>query len=132
MSSVHRPYQDNLSALIHEPTFENAASEAIFGKSRLPRVPLRAVRSLSAGARQANGPAVADVGEEAVRMHGEGWPPSGRRCLPEGLPVDPERSIDVPTALAELFDPDLHLDLRSWHLGRTRYLFSRPITPRET
>ena len=52
-------------------------------------------------------------------MHGEGGPPSGRCCFPEGIPVDHERSIDVPTALAEFFDPDLHLDLRSWHFGGT-------------
>ena len=50
-------------------------------------------------------------------MHGEGGPPSGRCCFPEGIPVDHERSIDVPTALAEPFDSDLHLDLRSWHFG---------------
>ena len=24
-TALHRPYQDNLSALIHEPTFKNAA-----------------------------------------------------------------------------------------------------------
>ena len=29
------PYQDNLSALIHEPTFRNAAGEAIFTKAKL-------------------------------------------------------------------------------------------------
>lgn len=29
------PYQDNLSALIHEPTFKNAAGNAIFTKARL-------------------------------------------------------------------------------------------------
>ena len=29
------PYQDNLSALIHEPTFKKAAGEAVFGKARV-------------------------------------------------------------------------------------------------
>jgi type I restriction enzyme, R subunit len=29
------PYQDNLSALIHEPTFKRVASEAVFQKARL-------------------------------------------------------------------------------------------------
>jgi type I restriction enzyme R subunit len=29
------PYQDNLSALIHEPTFKQAAGEAVFGKARV-------------------------------------------------------------------------------------------------
>jgi hypothetical protein len=54
-SALHRPYQDNLSALIHEPTFKNAAGEAIFEKLRLPRVLLRVVRSLSAGADRPTG-----------------------------------------------------------------------------
>src|SRR5207248_1516143 len=29
------PYQDNLSALIHEPSFKQAAGEAVFGKARV-------------------------------------------------------------------------------------------------
>ena len=29
------PYQDNLSALIHEPSFKQAAGEAIFSKARV-------------------------------------------------------------------------------------------------
>src|SRR5512145_144267 len=29
------PYQDNLSALIHEPTFKKAAGEAVFNKARV-------------------------------------------------------------------------------------------------
>ena len=29
------PYQDNLSALIHEPTFKQAAGEAVFSKARV-------------------------------------------------------------------------------------------------
>ena len=33
--SLHLPYQDNLSALIHEPTFKQAAGEAVFNKARL-------------------------------------------------------------------------------------------------
>ncbi len=34
-SSLKLPYQDNLSALIHEPTFKTAAGEIIFTKARL-------------------------------------------------------------------------------------------------
>lgn len=34
-SSLHLPYQDNLSALIHEPTFKAVAGEAIFSKARV-------------------------------------------------------------------------------------------------
>src|SRR5437868_10384720 len=33
--SLRLPYQDNLSALVHEPTFKAAAGEAIFTKARL-------------------------------------------------------------------------------------------------
>ncbi|THJ19999.1 MAG: DUF4145 domain-containing protein [Nitrospira sp. CG24D] len=34
-SSLRLPYQDNLSALIHEPTFKAVAGEAIFSKARV-------------------------------------------------------------------------------------------------
>jgi type I restriction enzyme R subunit len=33
--ALHLPYQDSLSALIHEPSFKTAAGEAVFGKARL-------------------------------------------------------------------------------------------------
>lgn len=34
-STLSLPYQDNLSALIHEPTFKNLVGEAIFSKARI-------------------------------------------------------------------------------------------------
>lgn len=34
-ASLKLPYQDNLSALIHEPTFKQAAGEAVFNKARV-------------------------------------------------------------------------------------------------
>lgn len=34
-ATLKLPYQDNLSALIHEPTFKQVAGEAIFGKARV-------------------------------------------------------------------------------------------------
>jgi type I restriction enzyme R subunit len=34
-SSLRLPYQDNLSALIHEPTFKKSAGEAVFNKARV-------------------------------------------------------------------------------------------------
>jgi type I restriction enzyme R subunit len=34
-ATLKLPYQDNLSALIHEPTFKTAAGEAVFSKARL-------------------------------------------------------------------------------------------------
>lgn len=34
-ASLKLPYQDNLSALIHEPSFKQAAGEAVFGKARV-------------------------------------------------------------------------------------------------
>ena len=33
--ALRLPYQDNLSALIHEPSFKQAAGEAVFGKARV-------------------------------------------------------------------------------------------------
>ncbi|MDY3560231.1 DEAD/DEAH box helicase family protein [Gemmata sp. JC673] len=34
-SAVVLPYQDNLGALVHEPTFKNAAGDAVFNKAKL-------------------------------------------------------------------------------------------------
>lgn len=34
-SSLRLPYQDNLSALIHEPTFKVVTGDAVFSKARL-------------------------------------------------------------------------------------------------
>src|SRR4051812_474099 len=34
-AALQLPYQDNLSALIHEPTFKRAAGEAVFNKAWL-------------------------------------------------------------------------------------------------
>ena len=34
-AALQLPYQDNLSALIHEPSFKQAAGEAVFGKARV-------------------------------------------------------------------------------------------------
>src|SRR5213078_3359879 len=34
-AAVKLPYQDNLSALIHEPSFKQAAGEAVFSKARV-------------------------------------------------------------------------------------------------
>src|SRR5437762_7638162 len=34
-AALKLPYQDNLSALIHEPSFKQAASEAVFSKARV-------------------------------------------------------------------------------------------------
>jgi type I restriction enzyme R subunit len=33
--ALRLPYQDNLSALIHDPTFKAAAGEAVFSKARI-------------------------------------------------------------------------------------------------
>jgi type I restriction enzyme, R subunit len=44
--SLRLPYQDNLSALIHEPTFKRVAGEAVFTKARIiNRVGNQAVHS---------------------------------------------------------------------------------------
>ncbi len=45
-SSLRLPYQDNLSALIHEPTFKTTAGEAVFNKARIiARIGNQAVHS---------------------------------------------------------------------------------------
>lgn len=45
-SALQLPYQDNLSALIHEPTFKTAAGEAVFNKARvIARIGNQAVHS---------------------------------------------------------------------------------------
>lgn len=34
-ASLHLPYQDNVSALIHDPSFKKVAGEAIFSKAKV-------------------------------------------------------------------------------------------------
>ena len=34
-AALRLPYQDNLSALIHEPSFKQAAGEGVFSKTRV-------------------------------------------------------------------------------------------------
>src|SRR5438552_15285493 len=34
-AALKLPYQDNLSALLHEPTFKQAAGDAVFSKARV-------------------------------------------------------------------------------------------------
>ncbi len=34
-SALRLPYQDNLSALVHEPTFKKTAGEAVFAKAKV-------------------------------------------------------------------------------------------------
>ena len=69
---------------------------------------LSSADSLPAGARQPEGPAFDEVDNEAIRVHGEGRPPSGRKGLAEGVPIDLERSATLPTSLTGPFDPGLH------------------------
>ena len=56
-AALHLPYQDNLSALIHEPTFKQAAGEAVFNKagSSTPRQPRRPQPRADSGSRRADG-----------------------------------------------------------------------------
>jgi type I restriction enzyme, R subunit len=60
--SLHLPYNDKLSALIHEPTFKQAAGEAVFAKARLINtIGNRAVHDRNMAIRQND--SVAAVGE---------------------------------------------------------------------
>jgi type I restriction enzyme R subunit len=48
-SALHLPYQDNLGALLHEPTFKQAVGEAVFNKAVLiTRIGNRAVHDIRA------------------------------------------------------------------------------------
>jgi type I restriction enzyme R subunit len=44
-ASLKLPYQDNLSALIHEPSFKQAAGEAVFSKARIINQTTHATRA---------------------------------------------------------------------------------------
>jgi len=101
-ASLKLPYQDNLSALLHEPTFKAAVGEAVFTKARLintlgnqavhshkpiqPAEALTAVRELF------------HVGYWLARTYSRGAKPAPElafdpNSLPRGVPV-PKQAID--------------------------------------
>ena len=88
-ASLHLPYQDNLSALIHEPTFKTVAGEAVFAKARV-------ITQLGNQAVHSPKPIQAGDAVVAVRelFHVGYWLARtyARQARPEpGLTFDPER-----------------------------------------
>ena len=80
-AALKLPYQDNLSALIHEPSFKQAAGEAVFSKARvINTLGNRAVHGHRAdsGGRRAGGGARA-VPRRATGSRAPTAAPSGRR-----------------------------------------------------
>ena len=85
------PYQDNLNALIHEPTFKAAAGEAVFSKARvITQLGNHAVHSHKPIQSSDAAAAVRElfhVGYWLARTYGRtGRPPPGLRFDPNALP----------------------------------------------
>src|SRR5205809_3955108 len=101
-AALRLPYQDNLSALIHEPSFKQAAGEAVFSKARvINTLGNRAVHSHRAVPQEDALAAVRELFHVAywfARTYGRG----GR--LAPGLRFDPTvlpRPADAPQQTAE-------------------------------
>ncbi len=95
------PYQDNLSALIHEPTFKKAAGEAVFNKARvIIRLGNEAVHSNSSILEYDSVTAVRElfhIGYWMARTYArEGKPEPGLSFDPEDLPKTtvPKQTIE--------------------------------------
>lgn len=96
-ATLKLPYQDNLSALIHEPTFRKVAGEAIFNKARvITKLGNEAVHSHRPVHQYDALTAVRELFHIAfwlVRTYGRGAKPGGDLVFrPEGLP----QSASVP------------------------------------
>ncbi len=119
-ASLRLPYQDNLSALIHEPTFKAAAGDAVFSKARLiqrlgneavhSQRPIRQFDALTA-VRE-----LFHVGYWLAHSYARGAKPSpGLEFDPNALPKDtplPRQTFDQLQRLeAELGDRDEKLSI---------------------
>jgi type I restriction enzyme R subunit len=90
-SAVVLPYQDNLGALVHEPTFRNAAGPAVFNKAKLvTKLGNNAVHSLRAVSVDEAVVAVRElfhVGYWLAHTYAKGAkPPAGTAFYPDKLP----------------------------------------------
>ena len=117
-TSLRRPYQDNLSALIHEPTFKATAGEAVFAKAR-------AINTLGNQAVHGNRPVHQVDSLAALRelFHVAYWlahtyargarPPAGARfdeaALPRMAPLPPQTAAQLRSLEAELSARDERL-----------------------
>jgi len=101
-AALKLPYQDNLSALIHEPTFKQTAGEAVFNKARvINTLGNRAVHSHRAVPEADALAAVSELFHVAywfARAYGRtGRPGPGLQFDPSALP----RTVAVPQKTAE-------------------------------
>ena len=112
--SLLLPYQDNLSALIHEPTFKEVAGEAVFNKARVvTRLGNQAVHSSRSILEYDSVTAVRElfhIGYWLARTYArEGKPESGLSFDPEELPrtTVPKQTIEqLQTLEASLREKD--------------------------
>lgn len=101
-ASLRLPYQDHLSALIHEPTFKKAAGEAVFAKARvIQRLGNDAVHSMKP-VRQFDAVAAVrelfHIGYWLARTYGRGAKPApglafNQDALPQSPPV-PKQTLE--------------------------------------
>jgi type I restriction enzyme R subunit len=113
-ATLQLPYQDNLSALIHDPTFKRAAGEAVFAKAELiNRIGNRAVhdrhRSIPETASMAAVEELFHVSYWLAHTYSRGTPPSPELTFdPRQVPAEsavpthsPEKLQAMELALAE-------------------------------
>src|SRR5262249_10646930 len=106
-AALRLPYQDNLSALIHEPTFKAAAGDAVFNKARvITRLGNQAVHSHRPVQEIDALTAVRElfhVGYWLAHTYGKGArPPAGLAFDPQALPAAapvPRQTLDQLQAL---------------------------------
>jgi type I restriction enzyme R subunit len=103
-AALKLPYQDNLSALIHEPTFKQTAGEAIFNKARV-------INTLGNRAVHGHRPVPADDALTAVRelFHVAYWLAHtyGRTAKPPASLVFDPAALPKPAAGPRLSAEDL-------------------------
>ena len=101
-AAVVLPYQDNLGALVHEPTFKNAAGQAVFNKAKLvTKLGNNAVHSLRSVSVDEAVVAVRElfhIGYWLAYTYAKGAkPPAGTAFYPNKLPTAtpvPKQTID--------------------------------------
>ena len=113
-ASLKLPYQDNLSALIHEPTFKQAAGDAVFNKARvIVTLGNRAVHSHRAIATEDAQVAVKELFHVAywlAHTYARGAkPPPGLAFDPNALP----KTTPLPKQTIEQLQR-LETELREW------------------
>ena len=106
-STLRLPYQDNLGALLHEPTFKQAVGEAVFNKALLiTRIGNRAVHDNRAIPESASGATVRELFHVCywlAHTYARGVkPPPGLTYNPEAAVPSPPAGTQTPARLQEL------------------------------